>query len=305
MASAPQGEQLSAPAPRTHPLNTAQRRGDLSTPTVRARDLSVWYNSRSPETRSLALDGVTINIAPGEVLAVLGETGSGKSTLARAVALDIGRREESSPHISGGQLSVLGTQIQGLSSSRRDRLGLYIGYIPQEAGDRLQPRFTVAENVAEPIYARDRRFPQQEAGVAVAAAIDSVRLPLAVMNKYPHELSKGQRQRVAIARAVLLEPKLLVADDPTAGIDATARGGIFDILASLHHEHGFSALIVTADLEQVRRVSTRVAVMHRGGIVAIGTLAQVFGRPEHPYVKGLIRSLEHRGRAGATGAHSS
>ena len=245
----------------------------------------------------MAVGGVSFDIADGEVLAVVGETGSGKSTLARAVALDVDRLDESSPRISGGELSVLGTRVRSLSARRRGSLGLYVGYVRQEAGDRLQPRLTVGENVAEPIYARDRRFNQNDAGEAVATLIDAVRLPLTTMNKYPHELSKGQRQRVAIARAMILEPRMLVADDPTAGIDVTARRAVLDIIVSLQRERGFSALIVTADLAEVRRVSTRVAIMHRGGIVAIGTLDEVLERPEHPYVKGLAASLERDGTA--------
>lgn len=265
---------------------------------VSARDLSVRYSSSSPETRAVALDGVDFDLAPGEVLAVVGESGSGKSTLARAVALDVDRLDDSSPRISGGELTVLGTRVRGVSPRRRSRVGLYVGYVQQEAGDRLQPRLTVGENVAEPIYARDRRFNQNDAGQAVATVIDAVRLPLTIMNKYPHELSKGQRQRVAIARAMILEPKLLVADDPTAGIDVTARRAILDIIVSLQRERGFSTLIVTADLAEVRRVSTRVAIMHRGVMVASGQLDDVLATAEHPYVKGLARSLD--GGAGST-----
>ena len=260
--------------------------------TVSARDLSVRYSSSSPETRAVALDGVNFDLAPGEVLAIVGESGSGKSTLARVVALDVDRLDDSSPRISGGELNVLGTRVRGISPRRRSRVGLYVGYMQQEAGDRLQPRLTVGENVAEPIYARDRRFNQNDAGEAVATVIDAVRLPLTVMNRYPHELSKGQRQRVAIARAMILEPKLLVADDPTAGIDVTARRAILDIIVSLQRERGFSTLIVTADLAEVRRVSTRVAIMHRGVIVASGQLDEVLATAEHPYVKGLARSQD-------------
>ena len=260
--------------------------------TVSARDLSVRYSSSSPETRAVALDGVNFDLAPGEVLAIVGESGSGKSTLARVVALDVDRLDDSSPRISGGELNVLGTRVRGISPRRRSRVGLYVGYMQQEAGDRLQPRLTVGENVAEPIYARDRRFNQNDAGEAVATVIDAVRLPLTVMNRYPHELSKGQRQRVAIARAMILEPKLLVADDPTAGIDITARRAILDIIVSLQRERGFSTLIVTADLAEVRRVSTRVAIMHRGVIVASGQLDEVLATAEHPYVKGLARSQD-------------
>lgn len=268
------------------------RPGSAHDPAVRASDLSVLYASRDSGGRSPAVDGVTLEIAQGEVLAIVGESGSGKSTLAKTIALLADTVAENAPHISGGTLEVLGEAVRGIRPRRRDRLALRVGYVQQEAGDFLSPRLTVGENVAEPIFSRDRRFNQDEAGAAVATLIDAVRLPLATMNRYPHELSKGQRQRVAIARALILEPDLVVADDPTAGIDVTVRRSILDTIVSLQEERGFSALIVTADLGEVRRVSTRVAVMHRGLIVGIGDLDEVLADPSHPYVRGLARSWD-------------
>ncbi|MBX3100007.1 MAG: ABC transporter ATP-binding protein [Salinibacterium sp.] len=264
-----------------------------ATPIVSARDISLRYPSSNPQTRSVAVNGLTFDIPPGEVLAVVGETGSGKSSLAKAVALQADLQDLDSPKITGGSLRVIDTELRGISARKRDLLSLYVGYLRQEAGDFLEPRLTIGENVAEPIFSRDRHFDQDEAGEAVATLIDAVRLPLSTMNKYPHELSKGQRQRVAIARAMILEPKLLVADDPTAGIDVTVRGAILDIIVSLQRERGFSALVVTADLGEVRRVSNRVAVMHRGVIVGIGELEEVLADPHHPYVRDLARSLDY------------
>lgn len=259
-------------------------------PAVVARDLSLRYRSDSPLTRSIAVDGASLELRRGEVLALVGETGSGKSTLAKAVALQAGLPAQQSPVVQGGSLAVLGQEVRDIGRRRRDRVALHVGYLQQEAGDRLAPRLTVGENVAEPIFARDRRFDQDEAAQAVATLIDAVRLPLKVMNQYPHELSKGQRQRVAIARALILEPRLLVADDPTAGIDVTVRGAILDTLVVLQRERGFSALVVTADLDEVQRVSSRVAVMHRGVIVGYGALDAVLADPTHPYVHGLAAS---------------
>jgi ABC-type glutathione transport system ATPase component len=267
----------------------------VAPPAVSARDLSLRYHSANPETRSVAVSGVTFDIAPGEVLAFVGETGSGKSTLAKAVALEADQRADDSPRIAGGTLDVWGEPVRGIGARRRGRLLLEVGYIRQEAGDRLNPHLTVGENVAEPIFARDRRFDQTEAGQAVATLIDSVRLPLSAMNRYPHELSKGQRQRVAIARALILEPQLLVADDPTAGIDVTVRSAVLDTIAELQKQRSISALIVTADLAEVRRVSTRVAVMHRGGIVAIGAVDEILDDSPHPYVRRLAESFAEHG----------
>jgi len=259
--------------------------------TVSARDLSLRYPSRNPETRSVAVNGLSFEIGAGEVLTVVGESGSGKSTLAKAVALHAETGAYGSPLFSGGALTVLGTELRNVSRRKRDRLSLKVGYLPQDAGNHLNGRLTVGENIAEPIFVRDRRFNQIEAAEAVATLIDTVRLPLSVMNRYPFELSKGQRQRVAIARAMILEPQLLVADDPTAGIDVNVRAAILDLIVDLQAQRSFSALLVTADLAAVRRVSTNVAVMHRGILVGIGELDAVLDNPWHPYVKGLADSL--------------
>jgi ABC-type glutathione transport system ATPase component len=260
---------------------------------VRARDLTLRYTSDNPETRTIAVEGADLDIVPGQVVAVVGETGSGKSTLAKAVAIEADRREEDSPRISGGTLEVLGTKVRGIGPRKRGLLRLGVGYLRQEAGDHLSPRLTVGENIAEPIFARDRWFDQDEAGHAVATLVDAVRLPLSTMNKYPHELSKGQRQRVAIARALILGPSLLVADDPTAGIDVTVRASILDTLVELQEQQSFSALIVTADLGEVRRVSSHVAVMHAGLIVGVGELDAVLATSTHPYVQSLASTLSY------------
>ncbi|HEX4401128.1 MAG TPA: dipeptide/oligopeptide/nickel ABC transporter ATP-binding protein [Galbitalea sp.] len=258
---------------------------------VRADDLSIRYSASRSTSRHQAVNGVTFEIPQGEILAVIGESGSGKSSLARAVAGMAGTGGPN-PVISGGTLNVLGTNVREISQRKRDRLSLRIGYVPQDAGAALDGRLTVGENVAEPIYSRDEHFDQLEAGIAVATVIDAVRLPLTIMNSYPHELSRGQRQRVAIAKALILEPSLLVADDPTAGIDVTVRGTILDIIADLHKDRSFSALIVSHTVSEVRRFGDRVAVMHRGVIVGMGGVDEVLDSPQHEYVTGLARALQ-------------
>ena len=265
--------------------------GSIATSAVSARDLSVGYDVRRGDSRRHAVSGVDFDIAPGEILGVIGETGSGKSTLATAVAGLAGTGIPGTPEITGGSLHVLGESVRGISNRARDRLTLRVGYVPQDGGALLQGRLTVGENVAEPIFLRDKRFDQREAGAAVATLIDAVRLPLSTMNLYPHELSRGQRQRVAIARALILEPTLLVADDPTSGIDVTVRGAILDIIRDIQSERLFSALIVSHTISEVRRYSSRVAVMHRGVIVGIGEVDEVLDSPQHEYVEGLSRAM--------------
>jgi peptide/nickel transport system ATP-binding protein len=260
-----------------------------SGPVVWARDLSIHYRSNGISSLFVAVRGVTLQVARGEFLGVVGESGSGKSTLAMAIAgLAIhGPQREGVPEISGGALSVLGTSLRRAGRRSRDRLTIGIGYLAQNGAERLNPQLTVAENVAEPIYSRDRRFPSREASAAVASVIDSLRLPLGVMQRMPYELSSGQRQRVALARALVLEPKLLVADEPTRGVDATVRAGVLDALDWWRRERGMTAVIVSSSLSDAIRASSRLAVMQGGVIVGLGTVDEVLDGPYHPYLKSL------------------
>jgi peptide/nickel transport system ATP-binding protein len=271
--------------------NAPQEADAAAAPAVSADDLTIRYDLRRGESQLPAVNGVTFEIRSGEILALIGESGSGKSTLATAVA-GLAGAGGGSPVITGGTLEVLGRPMRGLTARKRDRLTLKVGYVPQDAGARLDSRLTVGENVADPIYSRDQHFDSRDAGIAVATLIDAVRLPLTTMNRYPHELSRGQRQRVAIARAMILEPTLLVADDPTSGIDVTVRGAILDTIRDLHQQRPFSALVISHTLSEVRRFSDRVAIMHRGVIVGIGAVDEVLEDPRHEYVEGLARAIE-------------
>lgn len=257
---------------------------------VSAHDLSIRYPSRHPDSTVLPVNGVDFTLNEGEILAVVGDTGSGKSTLAATVAGNVGGGEPGIPIIHGGSLSVLGVQMRGVKKRTLDRLRFSIGYLPQDAGALLAPRLTAGENVALPLFERDRKFSAVEAGKIVATLIDSVRLPLATMDLYPHELSRGQRQRVAIAKSLVLEPTVLVADDPTAGIDVMVRDAILETIRELQTEKSFSALVITPDLREVRYLSQRVLVMHRSVVVGHGLIDDVLDRPVHPYVEGLAQA---------------
>lgn len=261
---------------------------------VSARDLSIHYRSRDALSYHLAVDGVTFDILPGDVLGVVGESGSGKSTLALTVAgmADRHTLEEGSPEICGGSLHVYGTDMRALTKRRRDRLTLVTAYLAQDAAVRLNPQLTVGENVAEPIFQRDRRFNQLEAAEAVATLIDSVRLPLSMLERYPFELSSGQRQRVALARALILEPTFLVADEPTRGVDATVRDGVVGVLRELQQQRGFAAMVVSSDLEVVSELTNRVAVLDRGVLIGLGEMDSLLARPQHPYLRSLASVRE-------------
>jgi ABC-type glutathione transport system ATPase component len=258
-------------------------RAPATNATVLADDLTLVY----PGDETPAINGVSFRITPGETLGLVGEAGAGKSTLARAIAAQSAPGERDEPQLAGGRLTVLGEELRSASRRARDRLALRVGYLPQDGGSSLQPHLTVGENVAEPIFQRDKHFDRVEAGTAVATLVDAVRLPLSVMEKFPHELSRGQRQRIALARSLVLEPELLVADDPTMGVDVLVRGPILQVVAELQKELGFSALIVGHDLRELRTIVDRIAVLHAGLIVGYGTVDEVLANPLHPYVRTL------------------
>jgi ABC-type glutathione transport system ATPase component len=264
----------------------------LEYPAVVATDISVRYRQRGSVPAAQAVSGVTFTIERGETLAVIGESGSGKSTLARVLAAENDLDLRDSPRITGGAVGVLGVPLRRIGDRRRARLLGRIGYVPQGAGALLLPHLTAGESIAEPIFARDRKFDQHRAGMIVATLIDAVRLPMLTMNKFPYELSAGQRQRIAIARALVLEPELLVADDPTAGVDVTARPAIIDILHELQTDLQFSAFVVTSNLHEVQSLSDRVLVMWRGAVVGRGNLDDVLAHPQHPYVETLARTRD-------------
>lgn len=263
-----------------------------SIPIIVADDLSIRYTSRDVRSRFVAVDGVSFTLAAAEILGVVGESGSGKSTLATALALNANVRVPGHawPRICGGSLKFLGTEVRGISQHRRDRLRLSVGYLAQDGAETLDARLTVAENVADPIYSRDRHFSSRDAGIAVATLVDAVRLPLGLMSRYPFELSSGQRQRVALARALILEPKLLVADEPTRGVDVTVRSATLEMLRELREVRDFSAIVISSDLSAIEQVSERVLVLNGGSPIGLGPINGVLSSPIHPYLTALADS---------------
>ncbi|MBW8873142.1 MAG: ABC transporter ATP-binding protein, partial [Leifsonia sp.] len=138
----------------------------------------------------------------------------------------------------------------------------------------------------------DEHYPRRAAGERAATMLDTVHLPLSVLNKYPYELSSGQRQRVALARALVLGPSILIADEPTAGIDATVRDAVIDLLAQLRAHPDFSAVVVSHDLSVLRRATDTSLVLQGGRPVGYGPIEEVLADPTHPFVAGLARALK-------------
>lgn len=262
---------------------------------VRIDDLAIEYPARRPSPVHRAIDGVTLDIASDEVLGVIGESGSGKSTLARVLAGDLiaPKGSDAAPVIVGGDATVLGHRLRGIRRRELSRLTFDVAYLPQDAASRLAPELTVAEVIGQPILQRDKHYNRKAVGLRVATMLDAVQLPLAVLEKYPFELSSGQRQRVAIARSLVLGPQLWVADEPTAGIDVTVRSSINDLVARLRTEGSFSAVLVSHDLPLLRHTTRRVAALHQGRIVGLAPIDDLLADGEHPFLVGLSES-DHR-----------
>lgn len=257
-------------------------------------DLTLEYPPHGASPAHVALHGLTLTIAPGEVLGLLGSAGSGKSTLAKVlagIAFDT-RQSDVVPVITGGEATVLGHRLRGLPRRKVPEYRFHVGYLPQDAAATLPPDRTVAEIVGEPILERDRRYNKKALETRVATMIDGVRLPLGLLERFPYELSGGQRQRVALARALVLGPSVLIADEPTAGIDLTVRDAVAQLISELREQHTFSALIISHDLPVLRRTADRIAVLDRGELAALGTIEEVFHDPRHPYVMALAGALD-------------
>ncbi|MFD6926125.1 ABC transporter ATP-binding protein [Streptomyces sp. NPDC059944] len=250
-------------------------------PLLSARGLHVAFPGRQGADRARAVDGVDLDIRPGEIVALVGESGCGKTTLARSLLGLV-------PPTGGGVTfdgRPLNYSSRALKAYRR-RVQLVL----QDPSGSLNPRHTVYDAVAEGLrvhgYGGDER-----AAVAGALSRAGLRPPQRFFLRYPHELSGGQRQRVVIAGALVLEPELIVADEPVASLDASVRGEILALLLRLRDELGLSALVVTHDLGLAWNIADRVAVMYLGRIVETGPVEQVLTTPQHPYTQALLSVL--------------
>ena len=218
-----------------------------------------------------ALDGVSVTVNAGECLALVGESGSGKSTLLRM----FNRMVEP----DAGTVRV---DDQDVASADAVALRRSIGYVPQEGG--LLPHWRVLRNVALVPWLLQRA----DAQAAAHAALELVGLPASFAERWPAELSGGQRQRVAIARALAAQPTHLLLDEPFGALDAITRADLQQAFAALRTRLRITALLVTHDLREARLLADRIAVLRRGRLEQVGTVSDVFSRPETPYVAELI-----------------
>lgn len=241
------------------------RRADATNTAVSTRDLGVAHAGGSRPGEGRAVDGVTIDVPVGGALVVMGPTGSGKSSLLAVLAGD-----------DSGDVSVVGGEgwVHGMSLRKRGRtrrlLNYHVGHHRQAAGADLPPRLTVGEIIAEPITSRDRKVNPRALALRSAALLDELRLPLGLAAKYPYELSAGMRQRVAFARALVLQPKVLVADEPLANLDPEVRPAVLDAIRRRRDAYGMTTVIATNEPDVAAALDAEVLVLQHGHPVAQG-----------------------------------
>ncbi len=249
-------------------------------PLLEVRDLCVEYRSREGTFR--AVEGVSFDLSRGETLALVGESGSGKSTLGRAVLRLI--------EPCAGSIRFDGIEVRSLKGPALRALRRRMQMVFQDPYGSLNPRMRVGEIVGEPLQVH-RLATAVERKAQVAALLARMGLPEDAAGRFPHAFSGGQRQRIGLARAVALRPELIVADEPLSALDVSVQAQVVNLLLELQQELGLSYLFIAHDLRVVRQIAHRVAVMHRGRLVEVGPVDQIFNAPQEPYTRALLAAI--------------
>jgi len=268
------------------PPGTARPRGPDGQAALAVSDLRVSFPVRAgwPRKRRVlrALDGVSLELRSGESLGVVGESGSGKSTLARAIVQLI--RPQS------GRTVWSGRSLEALSRNELRALRASIQIVFQDPWGSLDPRMSASEIVEEPLRVHRRELGRKERTLAVSDALERVGLSPQLGNRYPHELSGGQCQRIGIARAMVLQPQLLICDEPMGALDVTVQAQILQLLSDLKQQLGLSILLISHNLAVVRRLCERVLVLYLGRMMELSPSEILFSQPRHPYARELLES---------------
>jgi len=259
-----------------------------ATQLIEVRDLKVHFRVKtsgliSREVVLKAVDGVSFALAQGETLGVVGESGCGKSTLGRAVLQLI--------RPTAGEVVWLGRPIQGLSTAHMRPLRRDMQIVFQDPLAALDPRMTVGEIVGEPFDTFVPSLPKAERRARVQKMMAKVGLSPHMVNRYPHEFSGGQCQRIGIARAMILNPKLIVCDEPVSALDVSIQAQIVNLLMRLQREFNLSLILISHDLSVVRQISHRVLVLYLGRVMEIGSRDELYTGPRHPYTQALISAV--------------
>jgi peptide/nickel transport system ATP-binding protein len=269
--------------------STTPSRPALARPLVEIKDLTVKFVSRDATVQ--AVNGVSFEMMPGEVLCIIGESGSGKSVTMRALMQLLPKRRA----VLSGHMRVGDYDIRALSARQMsDVRGSTISMVFQEPMTALDPVYTIGEQIAETVI----RHESCSLKAAMARALELLQVvkvpsPERRLKAYPHELSGGLRQRAMIALALSCRPSLLLADEPTTALDATVQIQVLILLRKLQKELGMGVIFVTHDLGVAAQIADKVAVMYAGRIVEYGDVRDVLMRPQHPYTLGMLASTVH------------
>lgn len=247
---------------------------------LEVRDLEVTFRVGSMLARQdiQAVAGVSFDVKPGETFALVGESGSGKTTLARGI--------NGLQAISNGSVHFAGQRIDSLSAQAMKPLRRDMAMMFQDPVGSLSPRMKVGDLVTEPF--RIHGMPEASLADETARLLALVGLTNDFAERYPHQLSGGQARRVGVARAIALNPKLIIADEPTAGLDVSVQGEVLNLLNDLRERLGLAIVIITHNLHVVHHVADRMAVMYLGRFVETGPTEHVFSKPAHPYTAALL-----------------
>ena len=250
----------------------------VASPLLEVEDLHVHFRSKRTKRTVRAVDGVSLAIARGETVGLVGESGCGKTTLSRAI-LGVVRP-------TSGSVKLRGTEMFGLSRRQWRPHRPLIQAVFQDPFSSLDPRMTVHDLVAEPLRI-NRRYDRSR----VDELLDSVGLSPQMGTRYPASFSGGQRQRIGIARALALDPEILILDEPVSALDVSIQAQVMNLLKRLQKDLGLTYLFISHDLAVVRHMSSTVAVMYLGRIVEYGTRDQIFSDPQHPYTQSLLDAI--------------
>jgi peptide/nickel transport system ATP-binding protein/oligopeptide transport system ATP-binding protein len=254
----------------------------MSDRVLEVHDLVKRFQLRARRELLTAVDGVALEVAAGETVALIGESGSGKSTVARCIARLVEPTE--------GRVLLGGQDLTALPKSAVWHAYSDLQMVFQDPASALNPRMTARQTIEEPLKLhtdldRAARF------AAVNDLLEPVGLRSELGGRYPRQLSGGECQRVTIARALAVDPKVILLDEPTASLDVSVRGHVLDLLERLQSERNLAYLFISHDLEVVRHIADRVLVMYLGVIVEQGTAAEVFECPTHPYTRALLSAV--------------
>jgi ABC-type glutathione transport system ATPase component len=251
----------------------------LSEPLLDVADLVVRFRSKKRLGASFqALNGISLRLAQGETLGLVGESGSGKTTIGRAI---LGLAP-----VASGSIRFDGRDITAASRRERRALSRDLQVVFQDPYSSLNPSRTIGDILSEPLSVQG--VAGGEARARVQELLDRVHLPHDAMDRLPREFSGGQRQRIAIARALALKPRLIVCDEPVSALDLSTQARVLDLFLEIQRDTGVSYLFISHDLDVVRHVSHRVAVLYRGDLVEQGDAEQVTRVPQHPYTQRLL-----------------